>query len=180
MRVRLFAAFAGATLLLAGCGGTEEDPAMGDTSGPVTSTASAEPGATTDDDVQATGDCSSITEEEVATFAIMAQMFAQVRTVDAMQGMTALGYTPEDMAALLDKFEVAKGVEGEVYGKPDAALVVFRSANDTYAAVVAKGESATDADFAPLNDLEPDVASWIKAQASILDALNQACPDLGS
>ena len=180
MRIRLFAAFAGATLLLAGCGGNEEDPAMGDTPAPVMSTTSPEPGATADGDVQATGDCSGITEEEVATFAIMAQMFAQVRTVDAMQGMTALGYSPEAMDAILAKFEVAKGVEGEVYGKPDAALVVFNSANDTYAAVVAKGEGATDADFAPLDDLEPDVASWINAQASILDALNQACPDLGS
>ena len=177
MRARFVAVFAAGTLLLAGCGGSDGPTSAGTQPGgdpDTTTTAQANGG----DPAGGTIDCASISKDDAATFAIYAQLFAQVRTVDALQGMKAMGFTPEQMAALLDKFDALKGSEGEVYGKPDEALVVFRTANDTYAAILAKGDSATDADFAPLNELEPDVAAWITAQATILDALNQACPDL--
>ena len=82
------------------------------------------------------------------------------------------------MTAILDQLDGLKGVEGEVYGKPDDALVVMRTANDTYATIIAKGDAATAADFAPLDALEPDVTGWIKAQGTITSALNKACPDL--
>jgi len=176
MKTRFIAVFAAGTLLLAGCGGSDEPTGTQAASDPDTTTAVAQEGG--GDSGGGAIDCSSITKEDAATFAIYAQLFAQVRTVDALMGMNAVGYTPEQMAALLDTLDGLKGTEGEVYGKPDEALVVFRTANDTYAAIFAKGDSATDADFAPLNELEPDVAAWINAQASVLDALNQACPDL--
>lgn len=181
MKVRLLAGIAAATLFVAGCGGSGDDPSAD----PVvsdTSTATTEPAPdSSEPDVQAGGsiDCSSLTPEDVATFAVWTQLFAQVRTPDAMVGMTGMGYDPAQMAAYLDVLDGLKGTEGEVYGKPDEALVVFRTANDTYAAIVEKGDAATEADFAPLNETYPDAQAWIQAQASIFDALNQACPDLG-
>jgi len=181
MRVQILVGIAAGALLLSGCGGSSDPEQTTPPAGDDTTTeATTEPAG--DGDTQASGsvDCANITEEEVAEFAIRAQLFAQVRTVDAMMGMEAVGYDPADMAAFLDKLNGLEGVEGEVYGKPDEGLVVFRAGNDTYAAIVAKGDSATDADFAPLDELEPDIPSWINAQASILDALTQACPDLGS
>jgi len=178
MKARMIAVFAAGTLLLAGCGGSAEPTSQGtqaDNTAQSQPTSSA-PGG----DAQAAGDvdCSQFTKEDAATFAIWAQLFAQVRDKDAMQSMTMMGYKPEDMAAMLDKFDQLKGHEGEVYGKPDDALVIFRSANDVYAAAIAKGDAATAADFAPLNDLEPDVQSWINSQAAILVTLGAVCPDL--
>jgi hypothetical protein len=164
----------GVAMILTGCGGpgdSSPEPTAADTG-----TAVAEPTTTSGGSL----DCSILSKEDVATFAVWAQLFAQVRTPSAMQGMTALGYDPAKMEAYLDALDALKGTQGEVYGTPDEALVVFRSANDTYAAVIAKGDSATDADFASLNEVYPDVQSWIQGQASIFDALNQACPDLGS
>jgi hypothetical protein len=179
MRTRLLAGIAGAALFLAGCGGGgEDDGAATITDSPTVpaSTSSADAGG----DNQAAGDvdCSVFAAADIAKFAVWTQLFAQVRTVDALQSMSTLGYTPEAMGAILDDLDQLKGHSGEVFGTPDDALVVFRSANDTYAAIIAKGEAATDADFAPLDALEPDVASWINAQATVTDALNQACPDL--
>lgn len=179
MRVRLLAGIAAATLLVAGCGGSaEDDPTVAPGGG---DTATAAPTVGTEPDAQAGGDfdCSTITQEDVATFAVWSQLFAQVRNPDAMTGMTTLGYDPAQMEAYLDDLDALKGTEGEVYGTPDEALVVFRTANDTYAAIIAKGEGATEADFAPLNETYPDAQAWIQGQASIFDALNQACPDLG-
>jgi hypothetical protein len=142
------------------------------------STATASPAPTGDPVASGDLDCGTITGEQVAKFVIWSQLFAQVRTVDGLQTMATLGYTSTDMAALLDQLDHLKGVEGEVYGTPDDALVLFRTANDTFGAIIAKGDAATDADFAPLDDLAPDATAWINAQASISTALNAACPDI--
>lgn len=173
------AAIAVVALLLAGCsGGGNDSPVMGPTAPATTvnATKSAQPTTT----AQAAGDmnCTSLTSAEAVQFIVWTQMFAQVRTVDGLQTMTQLQYTPEAMDAILDKLDGLKGVEGEVYGKPDDALVVMRTANATYATVISKGDAATDADFAPIAALEPDTTSWITAQAAITSALNTACPDL--
>ncbi|MCR6712125.1 MAG: hypothetical protein NVV57_05255 [Demequina sp.] len=183
MKARFIAVFAAGTMLLAGCGGSGE-PTTDGTQG--LATAQTQPTSDTDTDTdsgagaQAAGDvdCSQFTEEDAAKFAIWAQFFAQVRNKDGLQFMTSSGYSPDAMNTLLGKLDQLKGHEGEVYGKPDEALVIFHNANDVYAAVFAKGDSATDADFAPLNDLEPDVQSWINSQAAILVTLGAVCPDL--
>lgn len=175
-----FATIVLGALLLTGCsGGGEAPPAMGPTApGVVTDSTAAAPTTTADAQAGGAMDCASLTATEATQFIIWTQMFAQVRTVDGLQTMTALQYSPDAMSAILDKLDGLKGVEGEVYGKPDDALVVMRTANDTYAAIITKGDAATDADFAPLDDLAPDTAAWIKAQATITTALNAACPDL--
>jgi hypothetical protein len=178
MRVQVLAGVAALALVLAGCGGgDQEPPAAPDTE----TTVDAGPTAA-GEEPQASGtvDCANLTEEDVATVAVWSQLFAQVRTPDAMEGMEALGYDPAQMEAYLDELDGLKGTEGEVYGTPDEALVVFRTANDTYAAIIAKGDAATEADFASLNEAYPDAQAWIQAQATIFDALNQACPELGS
>ena len=163
-------------LLLAGCGG-----GSGETPPAVPSDPGSTPdAAATGGDAQAAGsiDCNAIDPTQMVQFIVWTQTFAQVRDVDGLQTMATLQYTPESMAAILDQLDGLKGVEGEVYGKPDDALVVMRTANDTYAAIIAKGDAATAADFAPLDALEPDVTGWIKAQGTITSALNTACPDL--
>jgi hypothetical protein len=181
MKARLIAVFAAGALFLAGCGGGADDgaPAITD-EGPTPTAAASSSGDDSGGDGQAAGDvdCSKFSKEDVAKFAIWAQLFAQVRTADALKSMTITGYSPEEMAALLDSLDQLKGHEGEVYGKPNDALVVFRKGNDIYAAAIAKGDSATDEDLAGLDDLEPDVQSWIKAQASVLATLDSVCPDL--
>ena len=178
MRVYRFAAIAAGALLLAGCSGGDEPTATGPTQ--AAPTIDATETAAPDSTAQAAGDmdCTSITGTEAAQFVIWTQLFAQVRSVDGLQTMATLQYTPEQMSAILDKLDGLKGVEGPVYGKPDDALVVMRTANDTYATIISKGDAATDADFAPITALEPDTASWIKAQAAISTALGAACPDL--
>ena len=162
-------------LLLAGCGGGGDTPPAAPTDPGST------PGSTaTGGDAQAAGsiDCNAIDPTKMVQFIVWTQTFAQVRSVDGLQTMATLQYTPENMAAILDQLDGLKGVEGEVYGKPDDALVVMRTANDTYATIISKGDAATDADFAPLDALEPDVTGWIKAQGAITSALATACPDL--
>ncbi len=178
MSVGKFAAIALGALLLAGCGGGKDEPAMGPTGAGSTTENTATAGA--NGDAQAAGDinCDAIDPTQMVQFIVWTQTFAQVRDVDGLQTMSTLQYTPETMTAILNQLDGLKGVEGEVYGKPDDALVVMRTANDTYAAIIAKGDSATAADFAPLDALEPDVTSWIKAQGAIMSALNAACPDL--
>src|SRR6188474_1911537 len=176
MKIRLLAGLAAATLFIAGCGGSGEDPtgapAPDDTATAAAPSTTEPTDDSTEPDVQAGGaiDCESLSPEDVATFAIWTQMFTQVRSVDAIQGMTTVGYTPEQMDAYLDTLDGLKGTEGEVYGTPDEALVVFRTANDTYAAIIDKGDAASEADFTPLNEVYPDAQSWIQAQASIFDA----------
>ena len=181
MRKRNIVATVMGALLLAGCsGGGDEPPAMGPTDpGTVVETSPTSTPADTGGG-QAAGDfdCDALTPEQAVQFIVWTQMFAQVRTVDGLQTMAALQYTPEAMAATLDLLDGLKGVKGEVYGTPDDALVVMRSANDAYAAIIKKGDAATDADFAVIAALEPDTASWITAQATITTALNTACPDL--
>jgi len=180
MKVRHLAGFAFGALLLAGCGGTGDVPSAEPSDALTTSPEATATTPADDGDSNATGDvdCSVFTKDQIVTWVIWTQLFAQVRSVDGLQTMSTLGYTPEDMAAMLDDLDQLKGHEGEVYGTPDDALVLFRTANDNYAAVIAKGDSATDADLAPLDDLAADPAAWISAQASVTDALNQACPDI--
>ena len=180
MKVRYFAGFTVGVLLLAGCGGTGDAPSAEPSDATATTPTSTTTAQADDGDASAAGDvdCSVFSKDQIATWAIWTQLFAQVRTVDALQTLSTLGYTPEDMAAILDDLDQLKGHEGEVYGTPDEALVLFRTANDNYAAVIADGDSATDADLAPLNDLAADPAAWISAQASVTDALHQACPEI--
>ena len=169
-----FAAIALGALLLAGCsGGGKDSPATGPTA-PATAAPSATAGA------QAAGDfdCTSIAGPQMVQFIVWTQLFAQVRTVDGLQTMSSLQYDPQAMSATLDLVDGLKGVKGPIYGTPDNALVLMRSANDTYAAIIKKGDAATDADFAPLNGLAKDTTDWINAQAAITTALNTACPDL--
>ena len=172
------AAIALGALLLAGCGGGKDEPAMGPTDAGTTTDNTATAGATPNAQAAGDFDCDSIDPTQTVQFIVWTQMFAQVRDVDGLQTMGTLQYSPETMGAILDKLDGLKGVEGEVYGKPDDALVMMRTANDTYATIIQKGDAATAADFAPLDALEPDITAWIEAQGAIMSALNTACPDL--
>jgi len=181
MNVRFLGVIAAGALVLSGCGSDNPAPTNDDGGGTVTTQPTTQPTAQppADNDAQAGAvDCSSLTSEDAATFIMYGQLLGQIRSVSDLQSMAITGYTPEAMGAVLDKLEGLKGVEGEATGTPDEALVAFRTANDTFAAIIAKGAGATDADFAPVTELWPSNDAWITDQAAISGAINAACPDL--
>jgi len=179
MNVRLFGVIAAGALVLSGCGG--EDPAPPALDGSDTSATQpvATPPADSDGDAQAGAvDCSSLTSDDAATFIMYGQLLGQIRSVSDLQAMSVTGYTPEAMGAVLTKLDGLEGVQGEATGTPDEALAAFHTANDTFAAIIAKGDAATDADFAPIAELWPSNDDWITDQAAISGAIKAACPDL--
>jgi hypothetical protein len=174
MRVPFLAVMTVAALVLGGCSSSDDAPT------PV-STVGAKPAPTSDaSSGKGNGavDCSQFTMDELTAFVMFTQLLGQMRSVSDLGIVSQLGYQSADVAAMLDKLDHLKGIKGEVYGTPDEGLAAFRSANDTVGAIIAKGDAAADADFAPLAAMWPSQDVWIQQQASITGALNVACPDL--
>ena len=177
MKLRIVAMAAAAALLLAACGGPgDPDHRDPDQATPTaTAAAAGDPGSS-----QGSGDvdCSVFSKDDLVAFVMYTQFLGQVRDAGGLEVLSQVGYTPEEVGRMLDNLDQLKGIESQVYGTPDEGLANFRTANDTFAEILAKGDGATDADFAPVAALWASNDDWIKEQAAITGALKVACPDI--
>ena len=123
--------------------------------------------------------CAALTKEEVARWALMAQLFPQVRdegSLGPVRNGTLGTYTPEGYAATLAKLQFLRGRSAPV-GSPDESLDYYAKANDALAALIALPAPAAS-DFAAYQAVVGDVASSLAQQLGVNSALDEACPDL--
>jgi len=176
MKLRILAVATAAVLVLAGCGGPSDDgPADSPKPSPTVAAGGASGGGS---QAGSSGECSAFSHDELISFVMFSQFLGQTRTVSALGTLSQLGYDPDTFAAMLDNLDQLKGVESVMYGTPDEGLANFRKANEIFGEILAKGEAASDADFAPVAQMWPSNDVWIKQQAAITGALNVVCPDL--
>ena len=164
-------------LLLSACGGgvTVSLPTTG---APTTSGGSQTQAPPTSSSGGGEG-CAALTKDEVARFALMAQLFPQIRDAGSLAPVRdkSLGtYTPEGYAATLAKLQFLRGRTAPV-GSPDESLDYYAKANDALAALIAL-PSPGASDFAAYQAVVGDVATSLSKQLGVNSALDEACPDL--
>lgn len=168
-----------AALVLAGCGGGTAAPTSTSSLPPAPAASSTGPAESPTAQPAGGAGCESLTRDDVARFALMAQLFPQIRdegTLTPVRDGTLGAYSPEDYAAILAKLQFLRGREAPV-GSPDESLDYYARVNDALAALLASGSPST-ADFTAYQAVVGDVAASLTKQLGVNSALEEACPDL--
>jgi hypothetical protein len=168
-----------AALVLAGCGGGTAAPTSTSSVPPAPAASSSEPGEDSTTQQAAGAGCGALTRDDVVRFALMAQLFPQIRdegTLTPVRDGTLGAYTPDDYAKILAKLQFLRGRDAPV-GDPDESLDYYAKVNDALAALLAKG-SPSAADFTSYQGVVGDVTTSLTKQLGVNSALEEACPDL--
>ncbi len=127
-------------------------------------------------------DCSAITKEDVASFSVLTQVMAQVRTKDTVKAVASQvisNYTPEKMSAVLGKFQVLAGHPGPGQGDPADAIAYFTTLNDQLGAMTAAPDAVTQAQLDAYAAAVVDVGTALKNQFAINLSISENCTNLG-
>lgn len=168
-----------AALVLAGCGGGTAAPTSTSSLPPAPAASLSEPGESPTTEQAAGAGCGALTRDDVVRFALMAQLFPQIRdegTLTPVRDGTLGAYTPDDYAKILAKLQFLRGRDAPV-GDPDESLDYYAKVNDALAALLAKG-SPSAADFTSYQGVVGDVTTSLTKQLGVNSALEEACPDL--
>ncbi len=185
MRVRsLCCAVALAVGVLSSCGGSDDEPSVADSVAPADN---ADSGAEAPDTAAAeapagTGDCSTISGDEIARHGVSTQLIAQLigqPQVDAVKDGIVGEYDPAvydatlaDLHALLDGHPVAP------FGDPKDDLDFYGAVNEIAAEMLAVDGPVPADLFERYTTLTNGGTDVIMRQTSIGAALEEVCPDL--
>ena len=128
-----------------------------------------------------TVDCSALTKDDLAKFLVYTQVLAQIRTPDTLAAIKAKSmtdYTPESLAAILDKLQVLAGHPAPGMGDPGAAVDFYVEANDSVKAML-DSASVTQAQLDAYQAQVGGVASILGKQVAINAAIGTNCPKIG-
>lgn len=126
-------------------------------------------------------DCSALTKDDLAKFLVYTQVLAQIRTPDTLAAIKAKSmtdYTPESLAAILDKLQVLAGHPAPGMGDPGAAVDFYVKANDSVKAML-DSASVTQAQLDAYQAQVGGVASILGKQVAINAAIGTDCPKIG-
>jgi hypothetical protein len=163
-----------AALTVTGCGAA--DPAGQTSTAPVSSTPAGSPSTGGGAD-----GCSSLSEGEVARYALWVQVFPQVTrqsVIDSVRGGTITDYTPEAFAATLAKLEFLRGAGVEGLGDPGASLDYYARVNAAMATLLAQPDPVPQSAIDAYRAAVGTVAESLSKQVAINAALAEVCPDL--
>ena len=185
----------GAVLLTGACGGgDDDDDAAGSADAPAT-TAGADDAATEDaasndaatDEAsandQGAADCSALTADDAAKYAVYTQVLSQVTDqgqVQVLRDQSFTDYTPEAFAAILVKLHtVLDGHSSEVFGDPQESLDFYDQANEIVGRMIASPDPVPQDLFDEYTALTGgDPTAMISKQLPINATLSELCPDL--
>ena len=128
-----------------------------------------------------TVDCSALTKDDLAKFLVYTQVLAQIRTPDTLAAIKAKSmtdYTPESLAAILDKLQVLAGHPAPGMGDPGAAVDFYVKANDSVKAML-DSATVTQAQLDAYQAQVGGVASILGKQVAINAAIGTNCPKIG-
>ena len=128
-----------------------------------------------------TVDCSALTKDDLAKFLVYTQVLAQIRTPDTLAAIKAKSmtdYTPESLAAILDKLQVLAGHPAPGMGDPGAAVDFYVEANDSVKAML-DSATVTQAQLDAYQAQVGGVASILGKQVAINAAIGTNCPKIG-
>lgn len=172
----------GTALLLAlsvsGCGGGSAASA-GSTPAPASAGAtSGEPGSP----AAGADGCASLTKDEVARYALYAQVFPQVRTqsvLDSVRNGTLTDYTPESFAATLAKLQFLRGRGVPGLGDPGPSLDYYAQVNDALTTLMAQPDPVAQSAFDAYSAVVGSIPESLGKQLPINAALSELCKNLG-
>ena len=184
----------GAVLVAGACGGGDDDDDAGASAdAPVTTAGddaatddAASDDAATDEasaNDQGAADCSALTADDAARYAVYTQVLSQVTDqaqVQVLRDQSFTDYTPEAFAAILVKLHtVLDGHSSDVFGDPQESLDFYDQANEIVGRMIASPDPVPQDLFDEYTALTGgDPTAMIGKQLPINGTLDELCPDL--
>ncbi len=167
-----------AALSVSACGAGSSTTSAGSAPAPAGSTPAASEAPTTGDGADG---CSSLTKQEIAKYALYAQIFPQVRSqsvIDSVRNGTITDYTPEAYAATLAKLQFLRGKGVPGLGDPGPALDYYAQVNDAMQTLLAQPDPVPQSAIDAYTAVVGTIGESLSKQLPINAALSELCPDL--
>lgn len=163
-------------LSVSACGGGSSTTSAGSAPAPAGSTsgAPASPAAGADG-------CAGLTKDEIARYALYAQVFPQVRTqsvLDSVRNGTITDYTPESFAATLAKLQFLRGRGVPGLGDPGPSLDYYAAVNEALTTLLAQPDPVAQSAFDAYSSVVGSIPESLGKQLSINAALSELCTNL--
>jgi hypothetical protein len=167
-----------AALATSACGGGASSTSAGSSPAPAGSSASA-PG--TPSTLGGADGCAALSKDEIAKYALYAQLFPQVRSqsiVDSLRAGSITDYTPDAFAATLEKLQFLRGRGVPGLGDPGPSLDYYARVNDALKALLAESDPVPQPAFDTYSAVVGSIPESLGKQLPINAALSELCTEL--